>query len=207
MTDRTKRMEALARLAAPGSGATDPERDTARKILERMRTEDGVRVPADFRDRIHLVVEAGSIGFDSFHFHYTENPWPWTGFDPAANVKVGVCGQDVMDAYFPSVVFDLTDTPFRGYDPKQDCTPLRVARLWDMAARYTPLAVNGTRIVAQCPDCPCMVSFIVTDEVRELIPESWVPLKEAGLMRHFARLACAHCREEAEKERREGSNG
>ena len=37
---RAARMEALSRMAAPGSGATDPERATAQRILDRMREED-----------------------------------------------------------------------------------------------------------------------------------------------------------------------
>jgi len=37
---RAARMEALGRMAAPGSGATDPERATAQRILDRMRSEE-----------------------------------------------------------------------------------------------------------------------------------------------------------------------
>lgn len=39
MTTRVARMAALERLAAPGSGATDPERATAQRILDRLRAE------------------------------------------------------------------------------------------------------------------------------------------------------------------------
>jgi hypothetical protein len=45
MTTRADRMAALERLAAPGSGATEPERATAQRFLDRMRA-DGPAEPA-----------------------------------------------------------------------------------------------------------------------------------------------------------------
>lgn len=70
MTDRADRMAALERLAAPGSGATEPERETARRILERMRAEPvegSLGTAEDFRRAAqHFENPMG------FHFHYTD---------------------------------------------------------------------------------------------------------------------------------------
>jgi hypothetical protein len=70
VTDRADRMAALERLAAPGSGATEPERETARRILERMQAEAQATdspTPEDFRRAAqHFENPMG------FHFHYTD---------------------------------------------------------------------------------------------------------------------------------------
>ncbi len=73
MTDRADRMAALERLAAPGSGATEPERETARRILDRM-----VRMQAEEQALNYPTPEQISqAARDSeaacgFRFHYTD---------------------------------------------------------------------------------------------------------------------------------------
>lgn len=45
-SDAERKVRALRATAAPGSGATDPERDTARRLADRLSAEHGLAGPS-----------------------------------------------------------------------------------------------------------------------------------------------------------------